>query len=223
MGDGRSRISLGYVLSVLTRRFDAAARQRTEASIPKVLLTQENVAACRVLLNRAELLRALPHHAVCAEIGVDEGVFTEQILRIAEPSQLHLVDSWGSKRYNSTKYQQVLARYSAEMKSGQVSVLRAPSVEAADTFADAFFDWVYIDTTHAYALTARELRAYAPKVKSGGLIAGHDYAMGNWVNGYRIGVIEAVHEFCVQQGWEFVYLTMEPVERQSFAIRRIKR
>jgi len=45
--------------------------------------------------------------------------------------------------------------------------------------------------------------------------------MGNWVSSIRYGVIEAVHEFVVERAWDLVYLTVEPTERQSFAIRRI--
>jgi hypothetical protein len=33
---------------------------------------------------------------------------------------------------------------------------------------------------------------------------------------------EAVHEFCVEEGWEFVFLTIEIGDYQSFAIRKIE-
>ncbi|MEX0773138.1 MAG: class I SAM-dependent methyltransferase, partial [Balneolales bacterium] len=83
-----------------------------------------------------------------------------------------------------------------------------------------YFDWIYIDTDHSYETTRDELRLYASKVKQGGIIAGHDYVKGNWITTYRYGVIEAVHEFCVNNDWELIYLTAEPIENQSFAIRR---
>lgn len=187
-----------------------------------VRLTREHIANCRLLLDRDALLRALPDQAVCAEIGVDQGGFTARILEAAQPKRLHLVDPWATKRYDTDKFEQVRHRFSTELATGRVELHRATSLEAASSFTDTYFDWVYLDTTHAYALTARELRAYAPKVKPGGMIAGHDYSMGNWVMGYRYGVIEAVHEFCVQEHWELVFLTAEPIEKQSFAIRRIQ-
>lgn len=82
-------------------------------------------------------------------------------------------------------------------------------------------DWIYIDTDHSYETTRDELRLYASKVKDGGIIAGHDYVKGNWITTYRYGVIEAVHEFCVGNDWELIYLTAEPLESQSFAIRKV--
>ena len=74
------------------------------------------------------------------------------------------------------------------------------STDAIGDFEDSTFDWIYIDTDHSYELTYKELRGYAPKVKPDGIIAGHDYSMGNWIDAYRYGVIEAVNEFCVQEG-----------------------
>ena len=68
-----------------------------------------------------------------------------------------------------------------------------------------------------------ELRAYAPKLRPGGIMAGHDYSMGNWVKGFRYGVIEAVHEFCVEHDWELRYLTVQRLERPSFAISHLQR
>ena len=37
------------------------------------------------------------------------------------------------------------------------------------------------------------------------------------------GVIEAVHEFCVEHDWELRYLTVQRLERPSFAISRLPR
>jgi len=62
--------------------------------------------------------------------------------------------------------------------------------------------------------------AFTP-IKSGGIIAGHDYTIGNWVDGYRYGVIEAVNEFCVNDDWEMIFLTAETDQYRSFAIRKI--
>lgn len=128
---------------------------------------------------------------------------------------------WGTRRYSQRKLDGVTKRFEHRITDGSIEVHRKSSLDAASIFDDGLFDWVYIDTTHAYALTSAELRAYASKVKPGGYIAGHDYAMGNWSKVLRYGVIEAVHEFCVERDWEIVYLTAETIENPSFALRRI--
>lgn len=44
--------------------------------------------------NRQELLAHMPCGGVVAEVGVDEGNFSQQILEICNPQKLYLIDSW---------------------------------------------------------------------------------------------------------------------------------
>jgi len=60
------------------------------------------------------------------------------------------------------------------------------------------------------------------KSKSRRIISGHDYTMGDFIKGYRCAVIAAVYSFCVAFGWEFIFMTVDVTEKQSFAIREIK-
>lgn len=196
-------------------------RKKREQELPKVPLEQKHVQNCKLLLNRKGLLEKMPKESVVAEIGVDEGEFSQSILKTVQPKKLHLVDSWDSDRYHNGKFQKVQQLLSSEIKDEQVKIHRQLSTVAVEDFEDGYFDWIYIDTDHSYETTRDELRLYASKVKSKGIIAGHDYVKGNWVTTYRYGVIEAVHEFCVGNDWELIYLSIEPIENQSFAIRKI--
>jgi hypothetical protein len=197
------------------------ARINREKQIPKVALQNRHVQNCKLLLNRDELLRAMPKEAVVAEIGVDEGNFSKLINRICRPSKFHLIDIWGTDRFHDGKFEGVKTYFTDEINRGVVAITKKISIEAAQDFEDQYFDWIYIDTDHMYETTRDELRFYAPKIKPGGIIAGHDYVKGNWISSLRYGVIEAVHEFCVKYDWELLYLTAEPIENNSFAIRKI--
>lgn len=222
---GRERLIIEAERNALVREIRQEEVQRREAAVnkpPKVRLAEKHMRNCALLLDRAELLTRLPRGGTVAELGVDHGDFSARILELTQPARLHLIDMWGSERYHGGLFDGVKQRFRSEISDGSIQVHRKMSVDAADDFADASFDWIYIDTDHSYETTARELRRFAPKIKDGGLIAGHDYCMGNWANSYRYGVIEAVHEFCVRENWELVYLTAEPLESQSFAIRRIQ-
>ena len=48
------------------------------------------------------------------------------------------------------------------------------SAEAANEFKDGTCDLVFIDAAHDYASVKRDLIAWMPKVKKGGIFAGHD-------------------------------------------------
>ena len=191
------------------------------ADIPKPVVTSRHVGNARLLATRQVMLSLLPAAGVVAEIGVDRGKFSAQIIELAQPKKLHLIDNWGSDRYNDEKKSLVEQRLEKQIDAGQVIINRGYSTEMAGHFEDEYFDWVYIDTTHAYQLTKEELHAYAPKVKAGGVIAGHDFIVGNWNGQVRYGVVEAVYELCVEHDWEIIFQTCEVLTNPSFAIRRI--
>jgi hypothetical protein len=62
------------------------------------------------------------------------------------------------------------------------------SVEAAKLYKDKSLDVVFIDANHSYESVRDDIEAWLPKVKMGGIIAGHDYTL-NWP-----GVLQAVNE-----------------------------
>ncbi len=69
-----------------------------------------------------------------------------------------------------------------------VTQYKGTSLEAAKVIPDASLDLVMVDTPHDYPTVIADLRAWLPKVKPGGIIAGHDYCP-KWP-----GVARALHE-----------------------------
>jgi len=192
-----------------------------ERLIPLYELAEKHLENLKVLPNRYDLLKHLPKKGVVAELGVDKGDFSRQILINNQPKKLHLIDVWDSERYNQEKRKEVELKFENEIVLQNVVINFGYSTSVVDIFEDSYFDWIYIDTNHSYETTKEELKLYSPKIKKGGIIAGHDYVVGYWNGLVKFGVIEAVNEFCICNNWEFVYLTMENREHRSFAIRKM--
>ena len=160
--------------------------------------------------DRRRLLAILPKHSVGAEIGVWKGDFSAQILRQVQPRKLHLIDPWkfvdqgeyakawygGGKKLGQEGMdaiaETVCERFSSETASGCMEIHRLPSTEAATQFQDNYFDWVYIDGNHLFDFVLADLKAFTPKVKPGGFIAGDDYAEQGW---WDHGVQKAVNKY----------------------------
>ena len=212
--------SIGKPLSRYLHALLAKARSEQSAALPNIELRAEHVANVVVVTDRRAFLERLPRGGCVAELGVADGDFSALILAVTQPAVLHLVDAWSDARYGAGQAG-VRARFAGEIAAGRVIVQLGLSTSVLERFADASLDWVYIDTDHTYLTTRRELAIAARKVKAGGLIAGHDYVTGNWNSAVRYGVVEAVHEFCVDEGWELVLLTSETDRHLSFAIRRL--
>jgi predicted O-methyltransferase YrrM len=51
-----------------------------------------------------------------------------------------------------------------------------PSLEAFDDFDDESLDFVYIDANHDFPNFINDLHEWLKKVKTGGIMSGHDYA-----------------------------------------------
>ncbi len=153
----------------------------------------------------------LPKGAVGAEIGVWKGDFSAEILQIAQPRQLCLIDPWrlrddpihnrswyGTKRKPDMEkiYQGVLQRFEKEIEQGSVSVQKAPSHEALAEFPNEHFDFIYIDGDHEYGAVRQDFFLAFDKVRPGGLICGDDYSIGSW---WKDGVVRAFHELLAQR------------------------
>lgn len=196
-------------------------RYEEDSQINRFELDESHFQNLKVLKTRSSLIQSLPQSGVIAEVGVNRGQFSSEILRLSSPEKMILIDRWNSAEYPMSLKFDVLKKFKEEIDNGTIEVVQADSIAAASKFEDAYFDWIYLDTDHSYKVTLRELIAYKDKIKPTGIIAGHDFIIGNWKEMIRYGVKEAIYEFCVTYGWEIIYLTMENKEHPSFAIRRI--
>lgn len=71
------------------------------------------------------------------------------------------------------------ARKAMEFAGPRVHMLRARSLQAVTMFADGSFDWLYIDALHTEQALLDDMRAWWPKLRSGGLFTGDDYGDEN--------------------------------------------
>jgi Methyltransferase domain len=56
-----------------------------------------------------------------------------------------------------------------------VTIMRNDSVTASGFFTDGSLDWIFIDGDHSFPQVRRDIRAWWPKLKVGGLLSGHDW------------------------------------------------
>ncbi|MFC1495130.1 class I SAM-dependent methyltransferase [Thermodesulfobacteriota bacterium] len=203
------------------RQNERTKDQEIESAIPHIELSIEHIRNLQVLINRDSLLSVLPQHSVVAEVGVAQGAFSAKILSITNPRKFHLIDSWTHDVRYLDLMEKIESRFAQEIKQGQVFIHQGFSTTQLSVFDDGYFDWVYIDTSHDYETTLKELEICRSKVKDRGIIAGHDYVTGSWLSRSRYGVVEAVHEFCVKYGWEMIYLTHESNRHLSYALSQI--
>jgi hypothetical protein len=144
-----------------------------------------------------------------AEIGVRSGEGLK-LFAACNPKLVIGVDLWsdlGPKSQNDAPITQnrLDAVYQELLGRGRVywpflKLIRKHSVLAADDVEDGSLDFVFIDADHTYEAVAADIKAWWPKVRLGGTLAGHDYVNHTLKNGVSFGVIQAVDEFSRQIG-----------------------
>lgn len=157
-------------------------------------------------MNREELIKHLNLSGLGIEVGVQSGDYAVKIL---EYSNLHLIvldawrhlDNYPDKANVQTDYHLMLMNNSIKTLmpyEGRFTLIRELSEVACNFFPDNIFDFVYIDANHEKSAVYKDLQNWFPKVKSGGIFAGHDYInLKDEINDF--GVKDAVDEFFAEK------------------------
>jgi hypothetical protein len=159
------------------------------------------------------------------EIGVFKGQFSKEILS-KWGGTLYMVDVWrplGDEYEDCANHSAHTDAYVETMDNirgleERGIMIRSNSREASSIFADESLDFIYIDANHAYEFVKEDINFWFPKLRQGGIFAGHDYLPLDWsreplhVNGkdkyiysetgYYFGIFgvnPAVDEFCSQR------------------------
>jgi len=158
-----------------------------EPSFASVLSTSRDAKPIPVLSHREELGDLLESEGftIGLEIGVQSGSFSKIILSSwKQCEKYYLVDIWKhqanyvdganvedsqqEKLYESTKS-------NLKQWAGKTVFYRMFSSDAVDRFENESLDFIYIDARHDYCGAKEDIELYWPKLRRGGIMAGHDY------------------------------------------------
>jgi hypothetical protein len=172
-----------------------------------------------------EVVNKAQENDILVEVGCFLGKSTSYILDEIEKSnkklQFYAVDTWdltkddqfhvtaempwGEKYIDFSKRLGEAAFYNYFMDNikycpggrNLTKAIQSYSWSAADQFKDDSCSFVFIDAGHSYESVIKDLNAWYPKIKFGGIFAGHDL-IGE-------GVQKALGEFCSKNNIKKVY------------------
>jgi len=139
-----------------------------------------------------------------AEVGVNECKHTESLLTRMELKKLYLIDPW--ENYPDYEYETSIhhklkkakrATYDFASKYNAIEIIEKYSVDAAEDIKDGSLDFVYIDANHTYPYVLQDIEVWTPKVRSSGIVSGHDH------NYYEVA--NAVKDYCEKNGRKYKY------------------
>ena len=141
-----------------------------------------------------------------AEIGVEQGAFSEVICKANPGVILYCIDAWAAyDGYLDHRRQKKLDRFYWRarklLRPYNCIFIRKFSMDAVRDFEDCSLDFVYIDANHSYKSVMEDIIEWSKKVKPGGIVAGHDY-VDHWSRGETYRVKPAVDDYAKKQGIE---------------------
>ena len=146
----------------------------------------------------SRVVKLFPSGSKFVEVGSWKGkssaYMAVEIANSNKDIEFYCVDTWqGSKEHLNIDLSDLYDTFINNMKSldKYYLPLKLSSLEAAKKFKDNSLDFVFIDASHEYDDVKADILAWFPKVKDGGIIAGHDYYSGH---DYFPGVKKAVKE-----------------------------
>lgn len=176
--------------------------------------------------------------SVAVEVGTHRGDFAAPFLR-EWPGTLACVDPWENPP--GYEHQGELLRlalngaptreedmaycdkFLSEVAPGRYELVRDSSPAAAVRFDDCSLDFVYIDGDHERAAVEADLAAWWPKVRVGGILAGHDFVCNEEDGGWGRNIYPAVMEFAKARGVEPLEIVEPDGMPSSFMIVKLHR
>ena len=79
-------------------------------------------------------------------------------------------------------------------------------MDALNDFEDNSLDFIHIDANHKFDFVMEDLIGWAKKVRSGGIISGHDYF--NWTGGDVVLAVDTYTRAHKIKDW---FITNEPI------------
>lgn len=147
------------------------------------------------------------------EIGVATGWFSNFLIETSNLKKIFLLDMWHEfkegyfdinnvcQKEQDKRYLQVISNMI--QYSNRVVVIKDNADDAVNYIQNNIFDFIYLDANHKFDSVSKSLEEWYPKVKTGGIFAGHDYLDGI-VDGTEFGVKSAVDQFSEKRGIKFL-------------------
>jgi FkbM family methyltransferase len=186
----------------------------------------------------ASLVNTLYPHGTGAEIGVLRGDYSKLILERWHNGTLYLIDTWrhipsyiDMNSQSDPYHYECMVNACENIKPWQhrAHMIRMDSAVAANLFPDEYFDFIYIDADHSYESVIKDIEAWWPKIKKGGLFCGDDYIPTHgdvWLvvddartYAGKFGVKQAVTEFSAKHNLKIYETTGEPYWKQWYTFK----
>lgn len=142
----------------------------------------------------SDMVKRFPENSHFVEVGSWYGksavYMGVEIINSGKKIRFDCIDSWEG-RGDTWDYEKAFDKFLIHIEPIKdiITYYKLSSGLASRLYDDESLDFVFIDAAHDYENVKNDISLWYPKVKEGGVLAGHDY------HSNQPGVIQAVDEF----------------------------
>lgn len=148
------------------------------------------------------IAEAGPGNSIFVEVGVWCGASAEYMARKIKDSgkdiKFYCIDMWvqtPEMGHVEGDLYNVFTENLAHVRDYYIP-LRSESSAGANSFKDGSVDFCFIDAAHEYESVSRDIKAWLPKIKNGGVMAGHDLNIVSKAVGDQLANWQDIGENC---------------------------
>lgn len=177
----------------------------------------------------ASFIKVIKDSKVGAEIGVAQGHFSKHLCSTIPGLKLYSIDPYrvfSGCTHGETQdtMNRLYIRACNRLVHYNCVLIREYSLEAVKMFKDGSLDFVYIDAAHDYESVYSDIKAWSKKVKTGGIVSGHDYtdpieprSLGYYKEVYDVKA--AVNDWCKENKIKTLYLFIKNDDRSWYYVK----
>lgn len=144
-----------------------------------------------------------------AEIGVRDGQYSEVLCKANPNLEILCVDPWHKfAMHSQATMDGIYAQAATRLAPYKATLIKKTSMDAVKDVPDRSLDFVYIDGLHEFEPVMLDIIHWAPKVRSGGILAGHDFC--HYFQGGVVHAVEAYTKAMNIRPWYLTHRDREP-------------
>ena len=196
-------------------------------------LKNEHLQNAKLFSSRNDMILAfdqLKNGKVIGEVGVAMGDFSDFIIKTLSPKEfvafdlfeIHTMPAfWGKTPLELFGKKTHLEYYQERFKNSKVIAQKGKSIETLSQYPDAHFDMLYIDADHRYHSVKADGMLAHKKIKPDGILIFNDYIRFDHISREPYGVIDAVNEIIINEGYEVIGFALDYNMFCDIAIKRV--
>lgn len=222
--EGRYGETVSRCLKLARRQY---YRMRSVTPAPEVpAIRSEHVQNAALYADRTDMIARLPlpKGGVVAEVGVATGTFSKVLIETLHPRKFVAFDIFTmhelpDQQFDGLTHEQYYRRKMAAYQD-ILCLEEGPSHITMAKYRVDEFDLIYLDAAHRYEMVKRDAELASQMLKPNGVLIFNDYVAGNFYRRIQYGVVQAVNELIVNEGWRVIGYALSANMHCDIALQR---